>query len=193
MSTAGPGSDGSAPPPVPGEGWERGPDGMPTRRAARVLLFDPDGRVLLARGHDAHQVERTWWFTVGGGIDPGEDARTAAVRELREETGLALDPSRLHGPVARRTAVFDFFARTVRQHETFFAAYLDQAVAQEDLDDSAWTDVERAFMDELAWHRAEDLHRCAIELFPAELPELVGWLRGGWDGVERSLGDQLPH
>jgi 8-oxo-dGTP pyrophosphatase MutT (NUDIX family) len=43
--------------------------------------------VLLMR---AGQSERTWWFTIGGGIADGEDSRTAAVRETFEETGLRM-------------------------------------------------------------------------------------------------------
>src|SRR5699024_11463528 len=57
--------------------------------SARVLVFDAAGRVLLVRGHDADQVDRTWWFTIGGGIEPGETPRQAAVRELQEEAGIS--------------------------------------------------------------------------------------------------------
>ena len=72
-----------------GPDWVPGPDGIPYRRAARVILLDDADRVLLVRGHDVDQPERSWWFTVGGGIDGGETPRQAAVRELREETGIA--------------------------------------------------------------------------------------------------------
>src|SRR5690606_42109346 len=57
---------------------------------------------------DVDQPHRSWWFTVGGGIDPGETPHQAAVRELFEETGLRLDPAELVGPVIVRSAVFDF-------------------------------------------------------------------------------------
>ena len=79
--------------------WPLDADGYPHREAARVLLFDDTGRVLLAMGHDEDQPDRAWWFTIGGGIEEGEDPRAAAVREVFEETGLRLDAHELVGPV----------------------------------------------------------------------------------------------
>src|SRR5699024_5779123 len=90
-----------------GPGWTLGPDGLFCRRAARVLLLDDRDRLLLVRGHDVDDPGRTWWFTLGGGIDPGESAREAAVREVQEETGLRIAEGDLTGPVLTRSAIFD--------------------------------------------------------------------------------------
>ncbi|TML29501.1 MAG: NUDIX domain-containing protein, partial [Actinobacteria bacterium] len=57
------------------------------RRASRVLVVDEAGRVLLFHGFDPARPEHGYWFTVGGGLDPGESAVQGAVRELFEETG----------------------------------------------------------------------------------------------------------
>lgn len=65
--------------------WPIGPDGLPIRDAARVALLDPADRLLLMR-YDGGP-NGTHWATPGGGLDPGEDHRTAARRELSEETG----------------------------------------------------------------------------------------------------------
>jgi len=43
---------------------------------------------------DAHAGQ---WAIPGGGLDPGEDATAAALRELREEVGLRLSPDRAVG------------------------------------------------------------------------------------------------
>jgi len=90
------------------------------RTSARVVLLDDQDRVLLMRGHDPKTPDVPFWFTVGGGIEPGETLRTAAVRELWEETGLALDSSLLRGPLWRRVAVFPFNGELIRSEELFF-------------------------------------------------------------------------
>lgn len=163
----------------PGADWEVGEDGVPWRRAARVLLFSADGRLLLATSHDLHDPSRSWWFTLGGGIEAGEDARTAAVREVEEETGIELDPDALLGPVATRSALLDFASGTVRQEEEYYLARLDGDVR---LDRSRWTELERASMDGLRWMGSDELSAVDVEVFPPELPELAARLLRGWDG-----------
>jgi ADP-ribose pyrophosphatase YjhB (NUDIX family) len=61
-------------------------DQIPVRNAARVLLLDPDDRVLLLRYDDGPPNGRHW-TTPGGGLEVGEDYPTGALRELAEETG----------------------------------------------------------------------------------------------------------
>ncbi len=54
--------------------------------AVSVHITDDAGRLLLV-----HQRDRQQWGTVGGAIEPGESPADAAVREAREETGLAVE------------------------------------------------------------------------------------------------------
>jgi 8-oxo-dGTP pyrophosphatase MutT (NUDIX family) len=59
------------------------------RDAARVIVLDDAGRVLLTRFEFRDGVEV--WTTVGGGVEPGETHEEAARRELVEEAGLSVD------------------------------------------------------------------------------------------------------
>ncbi|GAA1736861.1 hypothetical protein GCM10009809_35090 [Isoptericola hypogeus] len=173
--------------PALGDDWVRGPDGLRHRRAARVILLDETDRVLLVRGHDADEPERSWWFTVGGGIDAGETEVDAALRELREEAGLELASEDLVGPVLTRAGIFRFFAETCRQDEVFFLARVDGGHAPTD---AGWTDVERDVLDEMRWLTTAQLRAETREVFPTALPDVVDALAGGWDGVVRHLGTQ---
>jgi len=53
----------------------------------RVIILDRDQRILMVRQH--HQ-ERYVWTVPGGAIEPGETSLDAAVREVKEETGLTV-------------------------------------------------------------------------------------------------------
>ncbi len=61
---------------------------LPYRPCAGVILMNRDGRVFVGQRIDS-TLEA--WQLPQGGIDPGEDAETAAVRELFEETGVTAD------------------------------------------------------------------------------------------------------
>jgi len=99
------------------------------RWTARVLLLDPDGRVLLFEDSDPGLPGLpTFWITPGGALDPGESVEQAALRELAEETGLVLNAAQLRGPIAHRTVVHGYRDKIVEQDETYFVAVVPQFV-----------------------------------------------------------------
>jgi ADP-ribose pyrophosphatase YjhB (NUDIX family) len=102
---------------------EQEPDGLTLRRAARVILVDPDERVLLMR-YDDGPPNGSHWATPGGGLNPGEEYPAAAVRELAEETGWT--DIALLAQVHQRTHVMGYADRMVRQHERLYLARTDQ-------------------------------------------------------------------
>ena len=67
-------------------------DGRRPAAVAVVLLPDEAGRAcfLLTRRAATLRAHRGQWALPGGGIDRGESAEAAALRELREEVGLVL-------------------------------------------------------------------------------------------------------
>jgi ADP-ribose pyrophosphatase YjhB (NUDIX family) len=64
---------------------------MQIRPGVAAVIFE-DGRVLLQRRDDTGR-----WGLPGGGVEPGESVRQAVIREVREETGLLVEPIRLIG------------------------------------------------------------------------------------------------
>lgn len=178
------------PGPLDPEEWIPDAHGVPSRRAARVVALarSPRPAVLLVVGHDFADAERSWAFTPGGGILPGESPADAAVRELAEETGLRVSVDDLRGPVLRRSARLDFRTVTCRQDEEFFATEIDRDATGEGaggLDRSGWTEAERQVLDSVRWWPLDELDAAVGEglvVYPGLLPTLVRDLLAGWDG-----------
>jgi 8-oxo-dGTP pyrophosphatase MutT (NUDIX family) len=75
------------------------PDGRRPAAVAVVLIADDEGRAcfLLTRRTPTLRTHARQWALPGGRIDAGESPERAALRELREEVGLALEPSSVLG------------------------------------------------------------------------------------------------
>lgn len=140
------------------------------RRAARVVLADGDGRLLLFRFNPPGGTP--FWTLPGGECDPDEDFADAARRELLEETGIAGDPQPI-GLVME----YDFTTiegEPVRALEHYFHHRTTITL----IDTSGHTELERATMQEHRWFVTDDLIDWPEPVYPANLADLAAELFG---------------
>ncbi|QQQ73835.1 NUDIX domain-containing protein [Saccharothrix sp. 6-C] len=153
------------------------------RVSARVVLLDADDRVLLFEGFDPTRPDELFWFTVGGGVEPGEDVRTAAVRELFEETGVEVSDDELVGPVWKRHAVFAFDGLNYAAVEWFFVGKVEAV----DVDTSRFNEIEQQTIRRHRWWSVAELAATDATVYPVQLAEVLPGALVGWDGTTRSV------
>ena len=99
-----------------------------------AVIKDDQGRLLLIKR--GHAPGAGLWSLPGGRIEPGETDTEALVREIREETGLAVEAGGLLGTVRRPAGDGDVF--DIRD----YAATVTGGVLQpgDDAADARWVD-----------------------------------------------------
>ncbi|HEY0934435.1 MAG TPA: NUDIX domain-containing protein [Trebonia sp.] len=151
------------------------------RPTARLLVVDPDERVLLLRAADDNDARKTYWFTPGGGVQRGETVRAAAVRELAEETGFACTEAELGPVVATSASHFTGYdGRLYLGAHTFFFLPVPKAA----VDTAGQEELERSMITGHRWWSVAEL-RAATEVTAPPAPALAGLM-------ERLLGGDIP-
>ena len=129
--------------------------------------MDPDNRVLLMR-YDDPPPNGVHWSTPRGGLNPGEDFKAGAARELAEETGW--HDIVLLGEIHRWTHTMEYDDAIVGQAERFFLARTNEPQRQ-------ITGVEAMHRsDGIAtwrWWALVELDSTDEAIWPAGLPELI--------------------
>jgi 8-oxo-dGTP pyrophosphatase MutT (NUDIX family) len=146
------------------------------RLGARLLLLDPDDRLLLIHAHDPHQPDHRWWELPGGGVQDGESAQDAAVREVTEETGYVPGPV---GPLVwMRESRFCYQGRNHHRLDAIHLARIHQPHARRR--PRAWTANEKTTVLGERWWTLDQLHAARGQRFlPRQLPDLLGNLLAG--------------
>ncbi len=148
---------------------------MKERLTARVILLDPDDRILLMKGRlPSDPAAPGAWFTVGGGVEPGESMVEAAVREIREETGFTdaeVGPVLWEGEQIHH----DRKGRPVRVMERFMVARCAGGVPSAE----GWQALEQEFVDDIRWWTLEALTACEEPIFPPDLAARLATILAG--------------
>lgn len=149
------------------------------RSAVRVVLQEAGGRILLFHAFLASRSSAGWWELPGGGIDPGETYLEAAVRELREETGLQVSPERFGPPRWRRSATW--FGRGIRrlQHEVIVHATIPSD--QPEISHAGQTPNELEEYAGSRWWQVAEVLASAERFYPGRLPQLLPAFLAGED------------
>jgi 8-oxo-dGTP pyrophosphatase MutT (NUDIX family) len=146
------------------------PDYDEVRTAARVLLIDPQNRVLLLGARDPGD-DKVVWFVPGGGVEGNETLEEAAQRELLEEVPQA-QGVQLRGPVWQRHHDFSWNRRRISQTEFFFVGRLESGFPAESVEVGG---AEAQFFEGAKWASADELAMFPPEtiMAPSRLPELL--------------------
>jgi 8-oxo-dGTP pyrophosphatase MutT (NUDIX family) len=136
------------------------------RSAVRIVMVDPDERIMLIELIDRAGAQR-WWIMPGGGLDAGESHEQAAYREAAEETGLTAFEL---GPwVWGREHVFTWKDTTYRQQERFYIAHVPAFEARP----TALAPEELEMTGEMRWWSLDELDASRDEFAPRDLRRLL--------------------
>ena len=162
---------------------------MRPRQTSRVLVFDPARRVLLIRCVAMRSDgEFRFWLTPGGEIEPGEEPRAAAQRELREELGLEVD---VRGPVYTERNQFEHLGE-LRDNADF--VFVARCAAEAPVMQGVTAD-EIALMREIRWWSVEEVEAAFARgerIFPVDLVQRMREFGGGakQEFADSSLGSE---
>ena len=143
------------------------------RATARIMLIDERDRIFLLKTHFDPEVGLPpRWLTPGGAIDDGESTLEAAVRELREETGMIIDPKVLGEPVLEVSGRWDW-ADGLNYH-TYTDTIYELKVQSFEPDTSGFTEDELRDMLEYRWWTVDEILESQESLAPHDLRD---WLK----------------
>lgn len=135
------------------------------RRAARLIVRDPAGRVLMFRydvpGRDP------FWVTPGGECEPDESFEAAARRELFEETGIIAEPGRQIAQMMPQFVTVE--GEPVQADERFFLVQVTDC----SIDTSHHTATEQQLMTQHRWFTLAELADWPEAIFPETIRAMI--------------------
>jgi 8-oxo-dGTP pyrophosphatase MutT (NUDIX family) len=118
-----------------------------------------------------------WWELPGGGIDEGESYVETAVRELREEAAIDVEPVQVGQPGGGELRRFQHRGSLRLQHEVVAVVGLD--VVGPDVDGRERLDYEAEDYVDFRWSSIADIVGSAERFYPGRLPHRLSDLLAG--------------
>jgi len=142
---------------------------MRKRPSARLLITTPQRRVLLFRFvHKTGALAGKVHWATPGGVEDGETFAEAAMRELREETGI--HAAQIVGPVGRREMRLQLpDGEWVLAVEQYFVAH----TGTESISRDGWTAQELEVMADHRWWGLDDLRSTTETVYPEGLIQML--------------------
>jgi 8-oxo-dGTP pyrophosphatase MutT (NUDIX family) len=151
---------------------DRGELPLVERNVVRVVVLDAANHVLLLQTRDlGNPAFGTSWELPGGGMEPGETYIEAAVRELREETGIRVAPACVGKPTWRRDVEYTYRGERRLQHELVTMVRLDEVAP--DVEDTQRVDFESEDHFGHRWWAVDEIACSDQRFYPRQLPMLL--------------------
>jgi 8-oxo-dGTP pyrophosphatase MutT (NUDIX family) len=157
------------------------------RNVVRMVVLDAADHVLLLQTRDlGNPAFGTSWELPGGGMKPGETYIVAAMRELREETGIRIEPGWLGEPTWRRDAQYTYRGVRRLQHELVTRVRLDRVAP--DIERTRRVDFEVEDHFGHRWWSIEEIVCSDERFYPRKLPSLLRSFLAG-----AAIAESLEH
>jgi len=150
-------------------------EGMPVRNVSRVLLVHED-KVLLMK---VELPDRSFWCTIGGGMEDNETVEEAVKREAYEEIGLTDQDVTWDRSVWYGEHILKRHGIDTLHKETFVLGYANSAK----IDPASLTEEEKAVVKEFKWWPIHELETTAEFVVP---PSMI-------THIKQIINCQIPH